>query len=98
MYYVEIKDDVVVGKSYNSFSEGMIKIKKELYDMIKSIPAKIERDNQGEIVDVIPIEESSEPEKPTLEEFKKQESAESIKIQALEIKVKRLEEMINERR
>lgn len=100
-YFVEVIEDSIISKlkmNSSTKSETMYSwtsVTKEIYNKLTDLPAKIERDNQGKIIDAIPIEK---PKKPVSEETQMEtESKESIKIKALEIKVKRLEEMIDKR-
>lgn len=89
MFYVEIKENTIIGKSYNSFSEGMIEVEKDLYDMIKSVPAKFETSEEGKIINIIPID-IPEPESP------KELTPEELKMQELESQIEGLQSALAE--
>lgn len=90
MYYIEVKDNKIVGKAFNSYTEEMVETTEEIYNMVESIPSKIKMNDSGEIIDVIPLEKSSKPELP------KQPTPEELKTQELESQIEGLQSAMAE--
>lgn len=90
MYYIEVKDNKIVGKAFNSYTEEMVETTEEIYNMVESIPSKIKMNDSGEIIDVIPLEKSPKPELP------KQPTPEELKTQELESQIEGLQSAMAE--
>lgn len=74
MYYVDINDNIIVGKAHNSYSDDMVEVSEEIYNMIETLPTRAEIDVNGDIVSVKSINTQEELDllenlKPTEDEL-----------------------------
>lgn len=72
-YYVEIQNDLIIGKLETKEELNKEKVAKIIYDQIISFPCDFRRNSQGIIINVTPLNPGHEKRPKTKEEMMQEE-------------------------